>query len=52
MFTATVTSFFLEPTRKVDEGASIEARLARIESTLEVLMRGLEAGRVDDVERW
>ena len=37
-FTATVTSFFLEPT-EIDKESSIEARLTRIEDKLNALTR-------------
>jgi voltage-gated potassium channel len=37
VFTATLTSFFLEPSRRVDE-ETIEQRLARIEQKLDLLM--------------
>jgi voltage-gated potassium channel len=40
VFTATITSFFLEPTRAVEEQQhSIEERLARIEEKLDAMMR-------------
>jgi voltage-gated potassium channel len=37
VFTATLTSFFLEPTRVVEEQQNIEDRLARIEAKLDAL---------------
>jgi hypothetical protein len=39
VFTATLTSFFLEPTRVADEQQNIDDRLARIEAKLDALAR-------------
>jgi len=39
IFTATLTSFFLEPARVVDEERSLNERLARIEEKLDALVR-------------
>ena len=42
MFTATLTSFSLEPTRVVEEQQNIEDRLARIEAKLDALAQQTE----------
>jgi len=39
VFTATITSFFLQPSRMADETGTIEQRLERIEDKLEILIR-------------
>jgi len=39
VFTATITSFFLDPGRTTEQTSQVEDRLARIEEKLDMLMR-------------
>ena len=44
VFTATITSFFLDPTRTAEEQNSIEQRLGRIEEKLDAILRERDDG--------
>ena len=45
VFTATITSFFLEPSRNADDTNSVEQRLLRIEQKVDALASALSDSR-------
>jgi voltage-gated potassium channel len=53
VFTATITSFFLEPQHRAEDPNSVESRLARIEDRLDAIMRNQSMVAEDERQsRW